>query len=349
VPVRAGWALGAVAALLCLTLLLLDRGSGRLETTTKPAGGLSSVPRLFSPSSPWNSPVAASAPLEPGSARMVSHLRSQVAEEQAGAWGPWISTTSYSVPIYTVGPDQPTVRVKLTSPVFSPALQSAFEAVPLPARAYPSGGTDGHLVVWQPSSDRLWEFWRLVRSDSGPEASWGGAMEDVSESSGIYGRDSWADAEPWWGASASSLSIAGGLITLEDLRRGEIDHALAIALPEIRAGVYASPARRSDGKSSDPLSLPEGAHLRLDPNLDLDRLAMPPLTRMIAEAAQRYGFFVRDGARGVQLFAQDPVTAPRNPYTGPEGYFEGQYPNQLLASFPWGRLQVMKMDLHRDS
>ncbi|HVY78851.1 MAG TPA: hypothetical protein VG898_10125, partial [Solirubrobacterales bacterium] len=47
-------------------------------------------------------------------------------------------------------------------------------------------------------------------------------------------------------------------------------------------------------------------------------------------------------------FAQDPVTAPVNPYTGPEGYFEGRYPGELLASFPWRRLQVLKMDLHAD-
>ena len=304
--------------------------------------------RFFSPTSPWNRSLGPEAALDPASAQLVSHLKDQVAEEQADASGPWISTTSYSVPIYTVGPDQPSVRVALTSPVFSPALQSAFEAVPLPAGAEPSGGSDGHLVVWQPSSDRLWEFWRLARTGEGPQASWGGAMRDVSEDPGVYGPEAWPDAEPWWGASASSLSIAGGLITLEDLRAGQINHALALALPQIRAGVYASPARRTDGKSSDPLSLPEGAHLRLDPNLDIASLRLPPLTRMIAEAAQRYGLFVRDGSSVVQLFAQDPVTAPHNPYTGPGGYFEGLYPNQLLASFPWGRLEVLRMALHPD-
>ena len=31
--------------------------------------------------------------------------------------------------------------------------------VPLPPEAQPSAGSDQHLVVWQPSSDRLWEFW----------------------------------------------------------------------------------------------------------------------------------------------------------------------------------------------
>jgi hypothetical protein len=35
------------------------------------------------------------------------------------------------------------------------------------------------------------------------------------------------------------LSIAGGLITLEDLEKGQLNHALAISLPNGRAGVYA--------------------------------------------------------------------------------------------------------------
>ncbi len=304
--------------------------------------------RFFSPNGFWNTPTAASAALDPSSANVVGALESEVEAEQADRSGPWIGTTRYSVPIYTVGADQPTVRVRLMSQVFSPALQAAFERVPLPPGAQPSGGTDGHLVVWQPSSDRLWEFWRLVRAPSGPQASWGGAMQNVSSNPGAYGPEAWPHAEPWWGASASSLSIAGGLITLEDLQLGEINHALALAVPEVRAGVYASPARRSDGKSADPLALPEGAHLRLDPKLDIAALHLPRTTRLIAEAAQRYGIFIRDGSGAIQFFAQDPVTAPSNPYTGPGGYFEGKYPDQLLAGFPWSHLQLLRMELHPD-
>ncbi len=119
-----------------------------------------------------------------------------------------------------------------------------------------------------------------------------------------------------------------------------------MAIPNVRAGVYTSPAQRSDGKSADPLSLPEGAHLRLNPNLNLAALHLPRFTLMIAEAAQRYGIFIRDGARYVTLYAQDPLPTGTNPYTGPDGYFEGKYPSELLASFPWQQLQLLKMELH---
>jgi len=341
-----------ISALLCVGWATNGCGSGHsrperaaTHPRAQPAGGAKHF-RFFSPTSFWNTPLAGNAPLDPHSAELVGAFGEEVGHELQAKNGPWISTTSYSVPIYTAPAGQPTVEVQLLSQSPAPALQAAWSQVPLPANAHPSAGTDGTLVVWQPSTDRLWEFWRLTHAAAGWQASWGGAMQDVSSNPGVYGPEAWPDAKPWWGSSASSLSIAGGLITLEDLQRGQINHALAMAIPNVRAGVYASPAQRSDGTSSSQLSLPEGAQLRLDPSLDLAALHLPPLTLMIAQAAQRYGIFIRDKATVVKFFAQDPVSAPSNPYLGPAGYFEGKYPRQLLASFPWEHLQLMRMALH---
>jgi hypothetical protein len=283
---------------------------------------------------------------------MVATLNEVIAGERQGGNGPGINTTDYSVPIYTVPADQPTVTVTLVNASVektwgAPALQSAWGAVPLPADAQPAAGTDKHLVVWQPSTDRLWEFLQLEHGEDGWHAFWGGAIQNASSNSGTYGSEAWPGSKPRWGASASSLSIAGGLITLEDVELGQINHALAMAIPDPRAGVYASPAQRTDGKSTNPLSLPEGAHLRLDPNLDLASLHLPRVTLMIAEAAQRYGIVVRDTASHVTLYAQDPTPTGTNPYLGLNGYFEGRSPVQILASFPWKHLQVLKMTLHR--
>jgi hypothetical protein len=304
--------------------------------------------RFFSPTSFWNEELPAPAPLDPTSAAVVGAFSQQIAAAYEAKKGePFINTTAWSVPVYTVPADQPAVGVTLDSPDKPAALQSAWDAVPLPPDAQPAAGTDKHLVVSQPSTDRLWEFWHLEQTPAGWQAAAGGAMEKVSSDSGAYGPEDWPGAESWWGASGTSLSIAGGLITLEDLEKGQINHALAIALPEIRAGVYASPAERSDGKSTAPLSLPEGAHLRLDPNLDLASLHLPKLTLMMAEAAQRYGIFIRDDtASNVAFYAQDPIPTGTEPYTGANGYFEGKSPLQLLASFPWSHLQLLKMELH---
>jgi len=276
---------------------------------------------------------------------MVAALDRAVLQEQAQRSGPWINTKSYGVPILTVSADQPTVSVALDHAPDA-ALSSAWSAVPLPSLARASEGSDGYLVVWQPATDRMWEFWRLNRQSDGWHASWGGAIAHVSENPGVYGPEAWPGAKPWWGATASSLALAGGVMTIEELRRGQINHALAISVPNVRAGVFASPAQRTDGGSEDPAALPEGAHLRLDPHLNLASIEMPPIVRMIAVAAQRYGIVVRDFAGVVAFEGQDPTLTGSEPYAGPSGFFEGKYPSQLLGAFPWTHLQVLQMDLH---
>ena len=303
--------------------------------------------RFFSPTSFWNTPLAGDATLDPESTAITAAFEATIAQELQNEIGPWINTTDYSVPIYTVPAEQPTVPVQLFSQFYSPSLQSAWREVPLPPDARPSAGSDQHLVVWQPSSDRIWEFWKLTQVYGSWRAAWGGAMRNVSSNTGAYGADAWPGAESWWGSTASSLSIAGGLITLEDLQQGEIDHGLAMAIPNVRAGFYTAPAQRTDGTSSSSLALPEGAHLRLDPDLDLAAMQLPPLTRMIAEAAQRYGIVVRDRAKVAHFFAQDPSPTGANPYVGKGGYFEGRSPAQLLSRFPWSHLQLLPMALRR--
>jgi hypothetical protein len=348
-------------ALLCGGLALMGCGGsarhganvaqpGNLDRATSASvlagpNGRQRSPRLFSSTSVWNQPLPPDAPLDPHSAQTVAALDGELAREEAAGTGPWINTISDGVPILTVSADQATVRVQLDHAPDS-ALSSAWSAVPLPAAAQPSRGGEGYLVVWQPSTDRMWEFWRLNRQGDDWHASWGGAIRHVSTSPGVYGPGAWPGAKPWWGATASSLALAGGAMTIEELRRGQIEHALAIAVPDVRAGVFASPAQRTDGRSLDPLALPEGAHLRLDPRLNLSSLKMSPLTREMALAAQRYGIIVRDFASNIAFFGQDPTPTGSDPYLGPSGLFEGEYPTQLLASFPWSHLQLLKMELH---
>jgi hypothetical protein len=307
-----------------------------------------SVPfRFFSASSFWNEVVPADAPLDPSSAEMVGAFDALIASEEQANDGPWIDTTEYSIPIYTVPANQPTVPVQLIDHPPETALSSAWSAVPLPATATPAAGTDASLVVWQPSTNRLWEFHRLAHESEDWQATWGGAIQNVSSNPGVYGPEAWPNAHSWWGISASSLSLLGGLITLEDLQLHQIHHALEMAIPNVRAGVYTSPAQRSDGKSPNPLSLPEGAHLRLNPNLNLATLHLPPLTLLLAQAAQSYGIFITDTSSIAEFYAQDPTPTNTNPYTGPTGYYENKYPNQILATFPWNQLQLLKMKLHR--
>jgi hypothetical protein len=282
---------------------------------------------------------------------MIAALNNEVSAELTAHSGPDIGTTGTAT-LYQVGPNQPTVRVQLSNPNvgWRVSLAKAFDAVPIPANAQPAEGSDAEMTIWQPSTDKLWEFFHMARQADGWHADWGGAIQHVSQSPGYFTTSSWPGALSAWGATATSLPAAAGVITLADIQRGEIDHALALELPAPRAGVWSWPAQRTDGTGTGPAAIPEGAQLRLDPNVDLAALHLPRLTLIIAQAAQRYGMIVRDQThQAIGLFAQNPLPLGTNPYytssgnPGTTGPFRGQWPDELLSSFPWDRLEVLAL------
>jgi hypothetical protein len=311
--------------------------------------GSGTAVRLFAPDSVWNAPLSDSAPLDPTSGARMAELSAEVRAEVASGIGPWITESSYSTPLYTVPAGQPRVRVTLDTGSWGAKLQQVLDhGVPIPAGASPAKGTDGHLTVYQPSSDTLWEFWRAVKKADGWHASWGGAMQRVSQSPGYYTNAAWPTLAPWegwnWGSTATSLPMIAGTIMIHELQRGRIDHALAVDIPDACAKTFSWPAQRTDGGLTTPDCLPQGAHLRLDPALDLSKLSLPRITRILAEAAQRYGMIVRDKTyRAVGLYAEDPTPTGTEPYWGPDGLYGGLAPWKFLPRFPWDRLQLLRM------
>ena len=301
-------------------------------TTASPA-----QPTIFSLTSVWNQPLADDAALDPQSSTYVSDLLSQVS-----SYGLWMNTYQYSTPVYTVPADQPTVSVKLdTSP--SPqatALRASWQQqVPIPPNAKAAAGTDEHMVIYQPSTDRMWEFWKMTQQADGWHAQWGGSMDDVSTNPGYFTSPTPSN----WGATATSLPLLGGLIRPSELAAGHIDHAIAMAIPNARAQYFTWPAQRTDGQVSSATAIPEGQRFRLDPTLDLGTIPMSPLVRMIAVAAQKYGMIVRDKSGSVTLYGEDTTAEGLpNPYYGSTGWFQGQYVNNLLKAFPWAHLEALQ-------
>jgi hypothetical protein len=298
------------------------------------AAQASNVPYdAFSPTSFWNAPTAPLEAVDANSPTYVNDLLSQISSS-----GVYMNTTSYSVPAYVVPANQPTVPVQLT--VSAPDLQQEFEAVPIPAGARAAAGSDAHLTVWQPSTDKLWEFWKLAQTPRGGwTARWGGEMGDVSTNPGYFDHSGVTND---WGASATSLPLLGGLITFADLKRGYINHALAIAVPQAEQEVYSWPAQRSDGRYTGGVALPEGIRFRLDPTTSIASLNLPRFDAMLAQAAQTYGIVLRDQSGAVTLYAQDPTTAGSNPWPTA---FNGSSTATLLSRFPWSHLQAIQTQL----
>ena len=80
------------------------------QSATPPGVGTvtSTAFRFFSPTSIWNTPLLPNAPIDPNSAAITGTLENYINASLANRTGPWINTTSYSTPIYTVPASQPT-------------------------------------------------------------------------------------------------------------------------------------------------------------------------------------------------------------------------------------------------
>jgi hypothetical protein len=300
---------------------------------------LTIVGQPFSPTGWRNARLSKRARIAKNSALLVAELQRQVRSRPHGA----VVKTRITSTIYTVPHDQPTVRVH-APPGSRIDQQNQWAAVPLPADARPSGGADARLVVWQPSTDTLWEFWGLSRDAFGRwSARFGGRLPNVSRTEGHF-----VDPPgPGFGASATSISLLAGTQRIEELRRGVIDHAVDMAVLEngARDG-WCWPAQRTDRHLSSRAStaIPGGTRFRLPAKFDLAAYAREhPLSRYaltVARAVKRYGMVARDTSTDIGFYTEDAAPLGWDPY---DEIFEGLKRDSrgALRNFPWRHLKVV--------
>jgi hypothetical protein len=330
--------------------------------------------REFAADSYVHKPLPDDAPLDPKSPIYVARLQKLIVTHYGHAD---VNIDGGSPPIYLAAADQPTVRVRYIdwdSPgsSFTP-LQTQWEAVPLPADFRPSAGTDEEAVVYQPATGRMWEFWAMRKTGATTRdsrgslveewgAKWGGRMDDIASNPGH-----WVTTPEGYkfGATASGIPFLAGIMTIEELRSGQIEHVLGLSLPEILAERWSPPAQRTDGSASDPDAVPEGAIFRLPAALDLDAIDMDPFARMVARAVQRHGLVIWDFAGVVGFRAENPAGQypAGHPYWKEGGILRcpaevegrgaasqliyGCWPPARLRGFPWDKLQVLQLRLSR--
>jgi hypothetical protein len=295
--------------------------------------------KVFVANSFWYTPIPLNAPLHPNNGNFVTEFLRQKAAYYNNVN---VNTWSYASPVYTIGAGWPTVRVTQWDCQhkgwLDPKLAAQWATVPMPPYVVASSGTDAEMTIYQPSTDTIWEFWRAGKNASGQWlACWGGSMKSASISGGGWG--------PTYGVTAAGLPFIGGQITAEELTRGEIRHAIGIALVDVeRPSIFSWPASRSDGynPTNVPNRIPEGLRFRLDPTVNVDSLPMTTAGKIIARAAQKYGFVVWDKAGSISIRANNPLTYTTrgmvNPYPA---LFGGKPSYAVLDGFPWNRLQFL--------
>lgn len=297
--------------------------------------------KVFAPDSFWYQEIPANVPLHPQS----DAFKADFLRQKATYFGTVaINTKEYASPVYTVSATTPTVKVSewdcQKKGYSAPALASQWNAVPIPSHAVPSQGTDAEMTIYQPSTDTIWEFWQARKVNGQWQACWGGRLQNASTSNGVF--------RGHFGTTATSLPFIGGQITAEELSKGEINHVMGISLVEVEhKDIYSWPANRSDGVNPQraPNRIPEGLRLRLDPAVNVDSLPMSKAGKVIAKAAQKYGFVLWDKAGAVSIRMQNSVSYTSLGQPDPYPALFGLIPNYaVLNGFPWDRLQFLPMN-----
>lgn len=292
----------------------------------------------FSPSSFWYTPLPSNTPIDPNSQTYVNGIVSQVKNFYSGKGD--LNVTSYTPPVYIAGASTPLTNVTVSDcqklgP--NPGLQQQFQNVPIPPEAVPANGTDAEMTVYSPQTDTYWDFWRVTKNGNSFSACFGGKISNASQSEGIFPLP--------YGTTATGLAFYGGLLTIPELKSGSINHVIGIGLVHTKKGIHSYPANRDDGCCTGIDAVPEGMRFRIDPKFDINTLKLHPFTKMLAIAAQKYGFVVWDTSGAVGFRVENPLPYTNAGQTNPYKDIFGTTPTyEILNGFPWDKLQALPFD-----
>ena len=149
-------------------------------------------------------------------------------------------------------------------------------------RGKPSLDEDRHGIVFDPATRKLYEFYRLTKTDKG----WHADQASIFDLSSNKLRP-----DGWTSTDAAGLPILPAVVRHDEIKRGVIDHALRFTVKRSRRA-YVYPATHFASKLTDE-NLPRmGERFRLRKDFDTSKFS--PEVRVILEALKRYGMLMAD-------------------------------------------------------
>jgi hypothetical protein len=301
------------------TGLLVGTSTGWVTT----AAATGAFPRLYSGSTFINQLIGTDPTLDPNSSTITSQAISAYSSSanlvDSAQWGIPIVTADSQSSTYSVGCEYYWCNVGVTGQH-------------IPADAQTSTGSDGHLAVLQPSGQEL-DMW--VGQHSG--STWTAGERWVESTAGSAANCTTVHA--CGGADAANFALAAGVVRPQEIAQGHIDHALAITDPDTQQGYIACPATNGDGTHTNAGALPIGAHVQLNPNVDVAALNIPAWQKVIAVALQQYGAYVTDTGGTIGIYAQSDEGLPYDAWA--KAGVPSNSPS--LADLPWNQMQVLGM------
>jgi hypothetical protein len=190
-------------------------------------------------------------------------------------------STPYGIPFHVVPSSHAKVDV-----AFDYADESDRVPYPLgpdtPIEGGAGSGGDMHALVVDSGTCRLYETWHTQHGASGWTAGSGATWSLRSNAQRPDG---------WTSADAAGLPILPGLLRLEEVQAGHVDHAIRFTVARTDRS-YVWPAHHQAGSVSDPNVPPMGARFRLKASFAVSGLRAD--TRVVLAAMKTYGMLLAD-------------------------------------------------------
>lgn len=313
--------------------------------------------RPFAERSPWNRRL-------PASPRVLRNSRAMVREVLAygdeRVQSSPVGQGDYQHPVYYSSPGDPWYRLRCTMRWGRCESEGAVIQVPRgarPAQGGAGGDGDQHMTVVDQARRLSYDMWRAPRGGLPPGGTrsnpttlpfaWGGHSR--IDGSGDGGRRSRStDGTPVGGSSATASLFPNlaGVVRVEELEAGRIDHALFMIskCQRRRSPTFVYPAGKGGARCGGRHAPRLGQRFHLDMTAaEIDALQVPRATRIIYHALREYGGYVGDtGGAGLtvaQLQSDESYTSFGRP--GKIAEYEQANGDISAARFPGHRLRAI--------
>jgi hypothetical protein len=143
-------------------------------------------------------------------------------------------------------------------------------------------GGDRHALIVDPTNRMLYEFYQMRKTDNG----WTCAQASVFDL-----KNNKLRPDGWTSADAAGLPIFPAVVRYDELKRGEVEHAMRVTVRKTRRA-YVAPATHFASRLTDE-NLPRmGERLRLKADYDISKFS--PEAQAILKGLKKYGMFVAD-------------------------------------------------------
>jgi hypothetical protein len=228
----------------------------------------------------WNTPID-SLPLAANSAAYINSIGAVTGLHPDFGSGLW-DGAPIGIPYVLVNGSQPKKFV-----AFDYADESDAGPYPIPDNPPIEGGPtstgDRHVLIVDSTSCVLYELYAAYPQADGTWHAGSGAIFDL--------KGNQLRPRNWTSADAAGLPILPGLVRYDEVRAGEIKHAIRFTIA-ISQRAYVWPARHYASSNTSSAVPPMGQRFRLRAGFDISGFA--PAVQVILTAMKKYGIIVAD-------------------------------------------------------